>query len=46
MRMTTYNINSGMSVNFIQEYVSIVCLEGDVGIATTYGLDGPGIECR
>ena len=40
--MTTYNINSGTSLNFIQEYVSIVCCrEGDVGTATTYGLDGP-----
>jgi len=44
--MTTYNINSGMSVNFIQEYVSIVCREGGVGVATTDGLDGPAIESR
>jgi hypothetical protein len=44
--MTTYNINNGMSVNFIEEYVSIVCREGDVGIATASALDGTGIECR
>ena len=39
-------VNSGTSVNFIQEYVRNLCRGSVIGIGIIYGLDGPGIECR
>jgi hypothetical protein len=43
-RVVTRIVNSGVSMNFNGENINIGGPGSAVGIATAYGLDGPGIE--